>query len=219
MPETSQQNYQEYVDIKRGKSVSGLVAQLEADADAIMEDFKDFMDGTRVLLLLQRHKEGGATKEHKRRRARFIVHNLDQMKRSLFELLLLKAVCKTEYRIYMTSAPRDIQRAEKDFKEQMLHVDFSAGIDKEFFWAHIEDKWISSLMSTNPMKDRGLFILDIDTPVDNEVCKWCGENDVEILKSYRTKNGRHFVVKPFDRTKFPKELGEVKVDGLLLLSY
>jgi len=213
------EKFQEYADMRRGKSVISLLEEIDNKVEAIIENFKDFMDGTRVLLLLQRQKEGGGTKEHKRRRARFIVHNMDQMKCSLFELLLLKAVCKTEYRIYMTSAPRDLKKAEYEFKEQMLHVDQSGGLDKEFFWTHVEDKWISALMSTNPVKDRGLFILDIDKPTHNDVHVWCAENDVEIVMIYPTKNGVHFVVKPFDRTKFPKEMGEVKVDGLLLLSY
>lgn len=206
-------------NMPREKSTKALIEDLEKKANDIMEEFTDFIDGTRVLLLLQRTKEGGHNKEHKRRRARFVTHNREQFFRSLFELLLLQAVLTTEYRIYLSAAPRDMRKAEMAFKHTMLDVDDSGGENKEFFYQHIEDKWISALMSTNPVKDRALFILDIDTPDNGDALKWVAANGVELVKQYRTKNGWHMVVKPFNRTLFPKEIGEVKDDGLLLLSY
>lgn len=208
----------------RAKSTAALIADLEKKADDIMTEFSQFTDGTRVLLLLQRAKEGGHNKEHKRRRARFVTHTPDQFKRALLELLVLQATLATEYRIYLSSAPRDMKKAEMEFKQQMLTVDFSEGENKRFFYEHIDDKWISALMSTNPMKDRGLFILDVDDPevphdLLGDVLTWCATNGVEIVKQYRTKNGWHVVTKPFNRTLYPAEFGGVKVDGLLLLSY
>ena len=203
----------------REKSTASLVADLEKKAVDIMEEFSEFIDGTRVLLLLQRTKEGGHNKEHKRRRARFVTHNREQFKRSLFELLLLQAVVATEYRVYLSAAPRDVRKAEMEFKRLMLDVDFAEGENKAYFYQNIEDKWISALMSSNPVKDRNLFILDIDTEDNSEALKWIAANGIELIKQYRTKQGWHMVVKPFNRTLFPKEIGEVKNDGLLLLSY
>jgi len=208
----------------RAKSTAALITDLEKKADGIMVEFSEFIDGTRVLLLLQRAKEGGHNKEHKRRRARFVTHNPEQFKRSLLELLILQSTLATEYRIYLSASPRDVSKAEKEFKRLMLDVDFSEGENKRFFYEHIEDKWISALMSTNPVKDRGLFILDVDDPevphdLLGDVLKWCSSNGVETVKQYRTKNGWHVVTKPFNRTLYPPEFGGVKVDGLLLLSY
>jgi hypothetical protein len=203
----------------RNKSTENLLLDLDKKVEDIMEEFADYIDGTRVLLLLQRAKEGGDNKEHKRRRARFVTHNVEQFKRSLFELLLLQATISPDYRIYLSSAPRDVRRAEMEFKRTMLEVDFADGDGKKFFYQHIEDKWISALMSTNPEKGRGLFILDIDTPDNGDALIWCAANEVEVLKQYKTKNGWHMIVKPFNRTLFPKDLGEVKDDGLLLLAY
>ena len=209
----------------RAKSTAALIADLEKKADDIMFEFSQFTDGTRVLLLLQRAKEGGHNKEHKRRRARYVTHNPEQFKRALLELLILQATLATEYRIYLSASPRDMKKAEQEFKRLMLDVDFTEGENKRFFYEHLEDKWISALMSTNPVKDRGTFILDIDDqeiPQDDvmgDVLKWCAENKIETLKQYRTKNGWHIVTKPFNRTLFPDGYGEVKVDGLLLLSY
>lgn len=73
-------------------------------------------------------------------------------------------------------------------------------------------------------KSTAALILDIDNPevsrdLVGDVLKWCAENKIETLKQYRTKNGWHVVTKPFNRSLYPRELGEVKVDGLLLLSY
>jgi hypothetical protein len=212
----------------RAKSTAALIADLEKKADNIMEDFSQFTDGTRVLLLLQRAKEGGHNKEHKRRKARFVTHDKEQFRRALLELLILQAVMAPDYRVYLSSAPRDVRKAEMEFKQQMLTVDFSEGENKRFFYEHMDDKWISALMSSNPVKDRGLFILDVDNPaiglgvakdIVGNVLKWCAANRVEVVKQYATKNGWHVVTKPFNRTLYPRELGEVKVDGLLLLSY
>ena len=210
--------------LQREQKTTALIDNLERETDRIMSEFDGFLDGTRVLLLLQRTKEGGHNKEHKRRRARFITHgDPEQFKRSLFELLLLQAVMTTEYRIYLCAAPRDVRKAEMEFKRLMLEVDFQEGENKKFFYEHIEDKWISALMSASPAKGRGLFILDIDDKEGEDMLgyalKECEELNIEIVKSYRTKNGWHLVVRPFNRTLWPVSIGEVKDDGLLLLSY
>lgn len=207
-------------DIMREKNVNALIEEIHNKVDSIMTDFGDFLDGTRVLLLLQRTKEDGHNKEHKRRRARFVTHgDKEQIKRSLFELLLMQAISTVDYRVYMSAAPRDVEKAEREFKRTMLEVDFNGGENKQFFYEHIEDKWISALMSSNPMKDRNVFVLDIDQEDNSDALKWVAMNNIEIMKQYKTKNGWHIVVKPFDRTTWDNTLGEVKNDGLLLLSY
>lgn len=203
----------------RPKSLKATLEEIEKKADDILDEFSKFTHGTRVLLLLWRHKEGGATNEYRRRRAREVVHDLDQMRKALVKLLLLKASMPIDMRIYMSVSPRDIRKAEMDFKTQMLSMDFASGDNKKFFWENLEEKWISSLMASNPMKDEGLFILDIDQNDDSDVLTWIAQNKIDVVEKLKTKNGWHFVVKPFNRTLFPKELGEVKDDGLILLAY
>lgn len=203
----------------RNKSAIATGEDLDKHALAIMDDFSQFTHGTRVLLLIRRHKEGGHNKESKRRRAREVVHDLDEMRKALAKLLLMKSTSELDLRIYMSVSPRDIGKAEKEFKRSMLEADFADGENKRYFWQNLEEKWISALMSSNPMKDEGLFILDIDQDDNSDALIWCGKNKVSVLKQYRTKSGWHMVVKPFNRTLFPAELGEVKDDGLLLLAY
>lgn len=206
--------------MSRERNLTSFIEAQEERADAILEDFVQFTSGTRVLLLLLRHKEGGHNKESKRRRAREVVHSLEQMKKALVKLLILKATSGDgDYRIYMSSAPRDLRKAEMQFKNDMLQVDFAEGENKRYFWENLEEKWISALMGSNPMRGEGRFVVDIDAPINDAALKWLEENKVRIYKSYQTKNGWHIVVEPFNQTLFPKEIGEVKKDGLLLLDY
>lgn len=243
-------------------SMVAFVAQCGDQADSIMKEFAPFVTGTRVLLLLRRHKEGGSNNEYRRRLDRQVSHSPEQFKKALFLMLFAKYLNQDagDYRIYVTACPRDIRKAELKFKQETLDNDFSGGENKRFFWEHLDDKWVSALMSSNPVKDSALFLADLDYPASLEelgcsVCglrmtnwdrpeekyrciggqphegvtgkpditagplKWCGENGVEVVKQYPTKNGWHLLLKPFNLTKWPKEFGEIKKDPLILLHW
>lgn len=45
------------------------------------------------------------------------------------------------------------------------------------------------------------------------------ELKVKIIFTYLTKNGSHIITEPFNPTLWDKELGEIKKDSLLLISY
>jgi len=204
----------------RERSLAAFVEDTEKQADHIIEQFYQFMWGTRVLLLLRRHKEGGHNKEHQRRRAREVVHQPDQMKKALVKLLMLKAMYpESDYRIYMSASPRDLRKAEMKFKQEQLLIDFEDGENKRYFYENFEEKWISALMASKPLKGECRFVLDVDVPDDGDHLKWCAANGTEIVFKYRTKNGWHIVTKPFNTETYPPELGEVKKDALLLLAY
>lgn len=206
--------------MSREQSLAAFVESTEKAADGIIEQFAPFTDGSRVLLLLRRHKEGGHSNEHSRRRAREVIHDRDQLKKALVKLLFLKALYpKSDYRIYMSACPRDLRKAELLFKQTALAADSAEGDNKRFFYENVEEKWISALMASNPLKDRGVFMLDVDTPDNSEQLIWCSKNQVDVLFQYRTKNGWHIIVPPFNVTTYPKELGEVKKDPLILLAW
>lgn len=211
----------------RERKLGALLEDIYAQVEKIMVDFSPFISGTRVLLLLLRTKDGGHNKEHVRRHSREVAHSPEQIRKALTKLMILKATMRErDYRIYMSSAPRDLRKAELQFKTDLLQVDFTGNENKEYFYQHIEDKWISSLMKSNPMQGQNVFILDVDHKEDEPtkdilapVLKWCAENKIEIIHQYPTKNGWHIAVKPFNRKLYPSELGEVKDDGLLLLDW
>jgi hypothetical protein len=67
-----------------------------------------------------------------------------------------------------------------------------------------------------------LFLIDADDIIGRDVCgevlKHCEELGVEILKSYRTKNGWHIITKPFNPSLWKHE-SEIKKDALILLAF
>ena len=70
------------------------------------------------------------------------------------------------------------------------------------------------------------FLIDIDNVVitdtetyPDEVIKHLKDIKVKIFMVYRTKNGFHIITEPFNPNLFNYEFGEIKKDGLLLLSY
>jgi hypothetical protein len=207
-------------DMPRERSLAAFVQDTEKVADNIMEQFSMFTEGTRVLLLLRREKEGGSNNEHRRRRAREVVHDREQYRRALIKLLFLKALYPdSDYRIYASASPRDIRKAELQFKTNQLLCDFEEKDNKKFFYENFEEKWISALMASKPPKGETMFVLDVDVEDNSEHLKWLAAKNIQILFTYRTKNGWHIVVEPFNVEEYPKELGEVKKDGLLLLAW
>lgn len=202
----------------RERSLAAFVEDTEKKADNILEQFHLFTYGCRVLLLLRRQKEGGGSNEHRRRRAREVVHDKDQMRKALIKLLFLKALYPdSDYRIYMSAAPRDIRKAELKFKQEQLAVDFEEGENKKHFYENFEEKWISALMASRP--EQMFFLLDVDEPDDSKQLTWCAKNNIDIVFKYRSKSGWHIITHPFNIALYPPELGEVKKDGLMLLAY
>jgi len=70
------------------------------------------------------------------------------------------------------------------------------------------------------------FLIDIDDIIKtkenwdiSEVEKHLEEINVKIILKYPTKNGFHIIVEPFNPNEWNSEFGEIKKDGLLLLSF
>lgn len=194
-------------------------ASLEAKVDSIMDSFGDeFTSDTNVLMLLHRKKDGGATKEDRRRLAWFIVHDKESYRQALLKLLILKDGHKEgDYRIYASSNPRNIVKAERLLKQRILQTDFDGKENKEYFWKRLDRKWISALMS-DTCRDRSYFLWDID---DEDGKDMHGDAlkklaDWEIVHQYRTKGGWHIITKPGNPEGI---LLDLKKDGLILLDY
>jgi hypothetical protein len=195
-----------------------------AEKNRIVEEFKDFLDGARVLLLLHRSKDGGSNKEFKRRLLTFHTNTREELEESILKALILKNGYNTsDYRIYLTVNARDLRKAERLFKTRMVNIDFEGGENKQWFYERFNSKWISALTDNGSAVKNKFFKIDIDTPDHGEIIdktlNWLKENNVEVVKTYSTKNGWHIITRPFNRSIFPKELGLLEVDSLLLLSY
>jgi len=203
----------------REVKISGLIDELERSVTSIMSDFKQFTHGTRVLLLIERAKDGGANKEYQRRALRLVVHNEASMRHALMQMLVLQHTVNTNYRIYMTASPRNMDRAPYEFKRAMLDMDYSAGVDRSYFWERLEDRWISALIKTKPPKGETVFIIDVDTQDTSQTLKEITSLGINVLKCYPTKNGWHYVVRPFNTALWNVSDTEIQKEGLLLLSF
>lgn len=202
----------------RNFSKQAFIESIEQRAEQIMTEFGDFTHGTRILFLLQRAKEGGDNKEFKRRNMRVVTHNKESLRNTLIKMLVLKNTVAENHRIYMIAAPRDLEKAEKQFKQIMLEADFSGKETHSFFWERLEDRWISALVKSNPPKNESVFVIDVDDKDDAAALKECARLNIEILKKYPTKNGHHIVVKPFNVALW-EETSEIQKEGLLLLDW
>lgn len=204
---------------ERTKKIAHLEEDLETQAKGIMSEFRPFIEGTRYLTLLHRQKDGGSTDEYKRRGGYYITQDAVEYKDALVRLLALKAISSKPYRLYASVNPRDMKKAEKAFKMDMLVCDFDDGENKAYFWKRLASKWVSALMQPGS-RSGSFFILDADGEGDvtGPVLKWLAANGVEPIKQYKTPNGWHIVTPPFNPTNFDVPSCEIKKDGLILLA-
>lgn len=206
----------------RTKSIGALSQEVEEKSEAIFREFALFSTGIRYVALLHRSKDGGHQgSEYHRRGGFYITHNNEQYRDALVRLLTLQAVAQKPYRLYASVNARDIHKAERAFKMDMLTCDFGDDVNKQFFWERLESKWASALMQPGSrMHGQSLFMLDVDGEGDvaELVLKWLSERGIDVVKQYKTPNGWHVVTPPFNPTEFHIQGCEIKKDGLLLLN-
>lgn len=190
------------------------------DTEYVFEDFKDFANGTRVMFLIQRHKDGGETNNTKL--TKLVSSNPQEFKKNLEKLMIEKYTTDLPLRIYSSANPRDMEKAIREFKRRQLDGDYANQETRHGFYLDFKNQFISCLMIPSSKADSS-FIIDIDDKDQvPAVLKFCEENDVAILKSYATKNGWHTVTKPFNPDLLMR-IGlkdvEIQKDGLLSLSH
>lgn len=183
----------------RKVTLESLREKAKQQTEDIVEKFDGLLDGTRVLMLLLREKDGGSHNEFKRRCITEVTHDKEQLQRKLEQMIYFSVTSDEPYRVYMTVNDRNIRNAERVIKERMLMVDFSDEDNRDFFYKRFEYRWHSALMD-NSSRNSKYFLLDIDDDCCdwNEVEKKCWAEKIEIVKKYRTKNGWHFITKPFN---------------------
>lgn len=183
--------------------------------EEILDEFRDFTDGVRVLMLTSRSKDGGVSTGTNRKAKKFVTTNPEEFAEALEILLGLQ----TEgYRIYSTVNSRNMELAIRRFKEVQLEADYYDESSRHSFYFDIKNRWISSLMKRSS-KVESNFLIDID---ENEGDSYRNirakiDEQTKILFDYPTKNGRHLVTKPFNPNLVQGV--EINSDGMLLLSY
>lgn len=200
---------------------SNKIKQLRLRAEQICEDFAEFTDGFRVLMLLQRTKDGGANDEEKRLFDSYTTTNSEEFKEKLFNLLLQKVVAKVPCRIYLSANPRNPLKVIRYIEESLISAHYADDTCRDSIYKKLLKKPRHFLMQQT-CKDSSLFLIDVDDEPERDVLglalQKVGELGIVERKRYRTKNGWHIVVEPFNLALWDT-VGEVKKDPIILLDY
>lgn len=175
-----------------------------------------FKEGVRVLLLMLRSKDGGSARTDRKAVKKIVTTNPQEFDQALKEL---RAKWDEDERIYSTINPRNLEKAIRIFKYRQLDADYFATVDKEGFYLDLENRWISSLKDGKASSEQ-FFLVDVDevegVDVAGPIYKEIEERNLWVMDSYRTRNGQHIILKPFNPAivSFP-----VMKNSLMLWSY
>jgi hypothetical protein len=160
----------------------------------LIEHPPSFKEGTRVLMLKSRHKDG-ITKEREVTR---ITHSITHFDREFAELL---GMAQPNERIYASAGSRDISKAVRMFKHRQLDADYDD--DPHKFYRALMDRWISVLMDQICQEEK-FWLFDCDSSSDAfEAQEGLRQHYDRPIKpyTYETKSGWHVITQPFDPTR------------------
>ena len=193
---------------------------MKKELEEIIKQFKDFTDGVRMIMLIHRGKEGGANNRTDRFSKRKISTSKKEFEYILKEFLELKKISELPLRIYSSLNKRDIEKGIREFKRQQLDADYYDIESRNNFYLDIRNRFLGSLMKPSSRAETN-FLIDIDEGTKKTIGEIIDRIDsiTDVLLHYKTKNGYHLITKPFNLELLDKEYGEIKKDGLILLSY
>ena len=200
----------------------------EEKLKSIMDEWKGFTDGVRVLFLIWRKKEGAKVDRNLKIR-KLVSLDEEEFEKCLEQLLDLKErYAELPLRIYSSVNKRNMDKAIRKFKELQLENDYQDKAQFYGFYKDIKNRWISSIMR-NSSRLETQFIIDIDNEDKDYLKKIESEilEHTELIKKYKTRNGYHLIVRPFNPNLI-KSYGKdvhiyedvsLKKDDLVLLDY
>ncbi len=205
----------------RDVKIGNYIESLEAKSNAIFDDFIDFSDGCRMLILLERKKDGGHNKEERRTLQTRFTFSPEEYKRAIKEMLLLRLL-NPEARLYASVNSRNIKKVIQQVETELLWCHYSDEVNRLSTYKKLIKSARHFVMQQTCAND-SLFIIDADNiegrDIYAEVLIKCAKLNIDIVKCYKTKNGWHIVTKPFNPNLWDSSFGEIKKDGLILLDY
>jgi hypothetical protein len=168
-----------------------------------------FMEGSRILMLKSRHKDGVE-------KQRTIIKHTRARDDFIWELEIMASEMLPNERIYASAGPRDTARAIRLFKERQLDADYSA--DPMEFYGNLSARWTSCLMDPKAQAGK-LWMFDCDSADDlaETTCALDQHYNRALRHQYATKSGYHIIVEPFDRTKLPDRVRRLIHENPLML--
>lgn len=187
----------------------------------ICEQFADFTDGTRMLLLLHRTKDGGNNKEEHRTFESYVTRDSEDFSNKLFNMLLMKATSTIPLRLYLSACERDVKKIIRTIEYELLDLHYADQERREATHMKILRAPRHFIMKPENAKEK-LFMIDVDDKdgrdMMGEVLTHMSDLNIEEIMRYRTKGGWHIIVKPFNPALWQHE-SEVKKDPMLLLDW
>lgn len=168
-----------------------------------------YTEGVRLLLLASRPKDGA----QKTRRITRVSHGSTQFLTVLEDFNKIKDPTD---RIYVSLSQRDVLKAARLFKHKIIEADYESDVTS--FYKNIHNHWVSCLMiKTSTLKTDRLWMFDCDTEEDAEIVPFLVSNNIPIEYQYPTRNGRHVIVKPFNRSILESRFINILHDNPLML--
>lgn len=166
-----------------------------------------FKRGTRVLMCVARKKDTGENKTY----SKMVTYSQKEFDE---KLILLRHLRQEGQRIYSTASSLNEEKAIRRFREAQLAAEYATPLN---FYQNLETRWISALMKSEDIKN---WLFDCDTPTESLYV----EKDLKRLDiehhSYRTKNGRHYITRPFNPETLRYDAKKVlQKNALMLWSY
>lgn len=172
-----------------------------------------FTEGTRVLLLKGRHKDGLQDE----RSIPMVTHDARQFHRALTQL---SALSRPGERIYASAGARSLEKAAREFKRRQLDADYEP--DRADFYRNLTDRWVSCLMVPSS-QDEKVWFFDCDEPGQADaLMAELKKHYVRPMPPYRypTKSGEHVVVQAFNISLMsPNFQSILEVNALMLWGY
>jgi hypothetical protein len=171
-----------------------------------------YKDGTRVLMLKSRHKDG-VEKQRTILRVSRSAAEFDA------QITSLASIMQPNERLYATAGPRDVRVAMRLFQERQLQAHYD--VAPENFYFSLESRWVSCLMDPKA-QDGKMWMLDCDSEEDRT--KALAEHKAIVEAGltydpyiYATKSGTHIICAPFDRTLLSERVRGMLHDNPLML--
>ncbi len=187
--------------------------------DKTLNQFKDYVDGVRMIMLICRSKEGGKSNKPDRIVTRRISIDFNEFKKILKHFLEYQQE-HPEYRIYSCVNKRDFNKGIREFKRQQLEADYYDEKSRNKFYLDVKNRFLGSLMKSSSRAETK-FLIDADDLTRKTISNAINEIEkiTNVLLHYKTKNGYHIITEPFNPNLLGNKFGEIKKDDLLLLSY
>jgi hypothetical protein len=173
----------------------------------------ELKEGVRVISCVFRGKDGGHNKEYKRHLIDMVSRNQEEWEDYVDEMI---NEMPRDSRIYCSVNKRSPRKSSKLLAHKLIDAMDMGGEHLEHFISHPLSEGISALMTPSSADDK-LFLWDCDSKsVYAEVKEKL--NDY-LVAEIPTKNGFHFITRPFNPELVSLPETELKRDALYLIAW